>query len=224
VIPITPGPEATATSEVTSTPTLTQPYSGLEQPDCYPDGTGGLWCFVLIVNDEESALENVSGLVTLRAGEDFWTETALMPLNLLPVGASLPLIAYFASPIPKDFSPSAEVDFYLPVMPDDARYLPVEISEQQISLSDDGEIAQVSGTLTLIDENGAASYLWLHATAFDEGGNVVAARRWEAERPLEAGETRAFSFAVYSLGGAIDQVELLAEAFRQRPPTLTPAP
>jgi hypothetical protein len=224
VIPITPGPEGTPTSQVTSTPTPTQPYTSFGQPDCYPDGTGGLWCFVLIENGQEGALENVSGLVTLSSGEDLWIETAVMPLNLLPKGASLPLIAYFSPPIPEEFSSSADVEFYLPVMADDDRYLPVEISEQRINLSDDGKIAQVRGKLTLTDENSNASYLWLHATAFDEDGHVVAARRWEAEGLIEAGETRSFSFVVYSLGGAIDHVEVLAEAFLQRLPTPTPTP
>ena len=169
---------------------------------------------MLVVNDDEGALENISGLVTLQSGEQTWTETALMPLNLLPKGASLPLVAYFQPPTPETFSVSAEVDFYLPVMPEDARYLPVEIREQQTSLSEDGGTAQVSGMLQLSDERGDASYLWLHATAFDADGNVVAVRRWEAEGPVEAGETQAFDLWLYSLGGAIENVELLAEANR----------
>lgn len=226
VIPVTPGPEATATSAVTNTATPTQPYARLEEPACYSDAVGGLWCFVLVVNNESSALENVSGVVTLRSGEDSRAETASMPLNLLPEGASLPLIAYFQPPVVEDYSASAIIDFYLPVMPEDARYLPVEIQEQALSLVESGETAQVSGVLALPEGDDTASYLWLHATAFNDAGNVVAARRWEAESPVSAGEKQAFAFSLYSLNGAIDRVDLLAEAHRQQvpTPTQTPAP
>jgi LysM repeat protein len=226
VIPITPRPEAAATSAVTITPTPTQPFTRVEEPDCYRDAVGGLWCFVLVVNNGSGALENVCGVVTLRLGEDSRAETASMSLNLLPKGASLPLIAYFQPPVAEDYAASATVDFYLPMMPEDARYLPVEIQEQAVSFSQDAETAQVSGVLALPEGGESASYLWLHATAFDDVGNVVAARRWEADDPIEAGERRAFDFSLYSLGGAIDRVDLLAEAHRQQAqtPTQTPAP
>ena len=225
LIPITPSPETAATSEEsTPTPTPTQPFAQMKAPDCYPDAAGGLWCFVLIVNDEASALENVSGVVRLTSGEETREETAVMPLNLLPEGESLPLIAYFQPPVPKDASISAEVYFYLPVMPEDARYLPVEVQAEKIDLSDDGQSAQVTGTLALAEEQGMASYLWLQATAFDAAGNVVAARRWEVDGPVKADETRDFNLILYSLGDAIDRVDLLAEAHRQPLTTPTPTP
>ena len=224
LIPITPGPEATATSAVTNTPSPTPPFAQLEQPSCYPDATGGLWCFMLLVNDEVSGLENVSAVVTLNDGEDLRQEMAIMPLNLLPEGAALPLVAYFQPPLPDDYDLSAEVVFYLPVMPGDDRYLPVEIQDRTLTLVREGEIAQVSGKLALSGAGGKLSYLWLNGTAFDAEGNVVASRRWEMPGPIEAGQTVDFSFSLFSLGGAIDRVELLAEAHRQPLPTPTPTP
>lgn len=225
LIPITPGPEATAAPADTQTPTPTQPFAQHGPPDCYPDAAGGLWCFVLVVNEEGGALENVSGVVRLTSGDTIREETAVMSLNLLPEGESLPLIAYFQAPIPEDYSVSAEVHFYLPVMPEDTRYLPVEILEKDIEIADDGRSAKVDGTLSLGEAEAGASYLWLHATAFDAAGNVVAARRWEAEDPpIDTGEAQDFSFSLYSLGGEIDQVALLAEAYRLQAaaPTSTP--
>lgn len=224
LIPVTPGPEPTATSMMTNTPTPTQSYARLADPDCYLDATGGLWCFVLIVNDQAGALENVSGLVTLTSDEDIWQENAVMPLNLLPEGESLPLIAYFQPPVPEEYSVSAVVDFYLPVMPEDTRYFPTEILEQELDFSDDRESVRVSGGLTFTTEGRDAEYLWLHATAFDVDGNIVAARRWEAVGPIQSGERVDFQVTLYSLGGPIDQVDLLAEAHRQPEPTPTPTP
>ncbi len=224
LIPITPGPEATATSAITETPSPTQPYAQLNEPDCYPEAAGGLWCFMLVVNDETSALENVSGIVRLTTGEETWEEPAVMPLNLLPQGEALPLIAYFQPPAPEAFTVSGEVDFYLPVMPGDTRYLPVEIQSQRLDLSEDGQSIQVSGTLALGDSGGEASYLWLQATGFDSAGNVVAARRWEVDGPVGTGETRDFTLSLYSLGGPIETVDLLAEAHRQQLASPTPTP
>ncbi|MFW5714337.1 MAG: LysM peptidoglycan-binding domain-containing protein [Brevefilum sp.] len=223
LIPITPGPEPTATSAMTHTPTPTQPYARLAEPNCYSDTAGGLWCFVLVVNDQESALENISGLVTLASGEDIWQEMAIMPLNLLPGGESLPLIAYFEPPVPEEFVVSAAVDFYLPVMPEDERYLPVEIRERELDFAEDRESVQVSGELELsADEE--ANYIWLHATALDVDGNVVAVRRWEVDGPIQAGEILTYTLSLYSLGGAIAEVDLLVEAHRQGQPASTPTP
>lgn len=223
LIPITPGPEATATSAVTNTPTPTPPYARLEEPVCYPDATGGLWCFVLLVNDEANALENVSAVVTLRFGEEVRQETAVMPLNFLPAGESLPLVAYFQPQAPEDYQASAAVDFYLPVMPGDDRYLPVEIGEKTVEISLDGEHAQISGSLALQGGEEAA-YVWLHGTAFDAQGNVVAVRRWDGGGAVAAGESVDFAFSLYSLGEAIDRVDLVAEAHRRAQPTPTQTP
>jgi len=95
-------------------------FSALPAPDCYPDALGGMWCFVLVKNDEAGALENVTGLIKLQQGEEIRQEIALTPLNLLPAGESLPLTAYFPPPVSEEYSISASVDFFLPVLPEDA--------------------------------------------------------------------------------------------------------
>jgi len=212
LIPITPMPDPTPTPMVELSPTATPVFANIQAPDCYPDALGGLWCFVLVVNDQEEAVENVSGVVTLRGGDETRREVAIMPLNLLPAGASLPLIAYFQPPTPEAYTVTAKVDFLLPVMPDDQRYLPVEIEEQTINLNADDRIASVSGMLTLPVNQPAARYVWLNATAFDQDGRVLAVRRWDSQDPLTPGESIPFSTFLYSLGGPIDRVDLLVEA------------
>jgi LysM repeat protein len=212
LIPVTPMPAATQTQVMTLSPTPTMPFRTLQEPDCYPDALGGLWCFVLVINREDGALENVSGLVTLAQGEDLRQEDAIMPLNLLPAGGALPLIAYFEPPISAGYTVTTEIPFYLPVMPDDQRYLPISIAEQSVEFRQDGKVAVVTGEITGADGQSKAEYLWVHATAFDEVGHVVAARRWEAELPLTSGEPLKFSINLYSLGGPIERVDVLAEA------------
>ncbi|MDT8381651.1 MAG: LysM domain-containing protein [Brevefilum sp.] len=217
LIPITPVAGATATATLALTPTPTPPYTALKEPNCYPDALGGLWCFVLLENNQGGALENVSAEVTVDLGEETLTGTAVMPLNLLPAGASLPLVIYFEGPITEAFSAAAEVDFFLPVMPGDQRYLELELTDQNVTISEDGTRAEISGTAVIPEESTGARYLWINATAFDRDGKVVATRRWEGDSAFSAGQQAGFDLTLYSLGGAIDRVEILAEAQAAQP-------
>ncbi len=218
LIPITPVPGATATATLALTPTATPPYAALHDPDCYPDAVGGLWCFVLLENDQGGALENVSAEVTITMGEESLNKIALMPLNLLPAGAALPLVVYFEGPIGEDYEVSAEVNFLLPVMTEDDRYLPVELVDQSVEISDDGQRADISGIAVLPEDGMDPQYLWINATAFDDSGRVVAVRRWESpEEILSTGREIPFEFSLYSLAGEIDRVEILAESLADQP-------
>ena len=212
LIPITPEPDPTGTPMAVLSPTATPPFANIQAPDCYPDALGGLWCFVLVTNDTGEPVENVSGTVTLRYGEETRRESAIMPLNLLPAGSALPLIAYFQPPLPDDYTISARVDFLLPVMPDDQRYLPAEVKDQSLELSADGRVATVGATMSLPAGQPGARYAWVSATAFDGDGHVVAVRRWEGPEPLSGGEELPFTLYLYSLGGEIDRVDLMVEA------------
>lgn len=218
LIPITPvvGTTATATPELSPTPT--PPYIVSQSPDCYPDAVGGLWCFLLLENRQGGALENVSAEVTLEIGEETWNKVANMPLNLLPAGAALPLVVYFEGPVGEEYEVTAEVNFLLPVMPNDARYLTVEL-DQSIDFSRDGRRADIFGSATLPADGADPQYLWINATGYDDSGRVVAVRRWESpEEVLSAGDTIPFEFSLYSLAGEIDRVEILAEALAVQPP------
>lgn len=218
LIPITPVPGMTATATPELSPTATPPYIVSENPDCYPDAVGGLWCFLLLENRQGGALENVSAEVTLEEGEETWNKVANMPLNLLPAGAALPLVVYFEGPIGEEYEVFAEVNFLLPVMPNDARYLLVEL-DQTIDFSRDRRRADISGIATLPADGADPQYLWINATGYDDSGRVVAVRRWESpEEVLSAGDAIPFEFSLFSLGGEIDRVEVLAEALAVQPP------
>jgi hypothetical protein len=217
LIPITPVPGLTATATPELSPTATPPYNVSGTPDCYPDAVGGLWCFLLLENRQGGALENVSAEVTLEAGEEIRSKAAIMPLNLLPAGKALPLVVYFEGPIGEEYKVSAEVDFLLPVMPGDARYLDVEL-DRSIDFSGDRRRADISGSAALHADGADAQYLWINATGYDDSGRVVAVRRWESpEGVLSAGDQIPFAFSLYSLAGEIDRVEILAEALAVQP-------
>lgn len=214
LIPITPTIEPTPGETQEETPTPTQAGAEILQPDCYPDVLGGLWCFVLVQNEDDTAVENLSGVVTLEVDGETRQEVAIMPLNLLPAGGSLPLIAYFQPPVSENYEVAAEIDFFLPVMPDDDRYIEVEIVSQDIEYSQDRKRAYISGDLRLPDGETSAEYLWVNATAFDADGRVVAVRRWDVNETLSSGEALSYELTLYSMGGEMDRVEVMVEAHR----------
>ena len=213
LIPITPSPPPAATptsDQAQATPTPTEEPE--VPPDCYQDALGGMWCFALYENDTDSPLENVSGMISLGEAEDARQETAITPLNLLPAGTAQPLIAYFAPPLPAQWTASFEVDFSLPVMTGDDRYLDLDIEEQTLSLSEDGLTATVTGTVSLSAVQPDADYVWISATAFDAEGHVVAVRRWDNAQGMASGGLLDFRIMLYSMGAPIDHVDLATEA------------
>ena len=176
-----------------------------------------MWCFLLVKNDRASGLESITGVIRL-ATEDAQDaqkpieQAATTLLDLLPAGASAPLVAYFPPPAPPSFIPSGEVTLALPLPDNDTRYLPVTIQNQQVVIAVDGKSAGVTGRLALSSGQKPASQVWVGATAFDAGGAVVGVRKWEAASSLSPGGVISFDLQVYTLGPLIDHVTLVAQA------------
>ncbi len=214
LIPITqtaPAPTSAPAQAGQETP---QPGASL-QTDCYRDKTGGVLCFALAVNDTEKDKENVSAKVTLTSadGEYTRTQTAILPLNLLKAGQSLPLLTYFQAPTPDNFSASAVIDFSLPVPENDARYLSAQPTELEVSCSREKLSCAVSGRVLLSPESAQAGALWVLAVAYAQDGRVAGIRRWDAQTPAgSAAVPLDFSALVYSAGPEIERVEVFAEA------------
>ena len=228
-IPVTPTPlpTATATPAPTNTAQILQtqtatPSGPLElqgEPSCYQNPLGELNCLVLIKNQGEETLENPSVSFRITSPEsDYESELVVFaPLNLLQPGSSLPILASFPAPVPENYDVEAEIDYWLPTMPDDDRYAETEILDSNIQLSEDDAIAYVNGKISVDSAYREIASLWLLAVAFDQDGNPVGFRRWEAALPIANGEAIAFNTIVYSLGPGIDRIELMAEARFQTP-------
>ena len=228
-IPVTPTPlpTATATPAPTNTAQILQtqtatPSGPLElqgEPSCYQNPLGELNCLVLIKNQGEETLENPSVSFRITSPEsDYESELVVFaPLNLLQPGSSLPILASFPAPVPENYDVEAEIDYWLPTMPDDDRYAETEILDSNIQLSEDDAIAYVDGKISMDSAYREIASLWLLAVAFDQDGNPVGFRRWEASLPIDNVEAIAFITIVYSLGPDIDRVELMAEARFQTP-------
>jgi LysM repeat protein len=179
-----------------------------DQPRCYRTGDGGAWCIMALHNEQKSSIENLSVWMGLydRAGNNLSSQTAYPPLNILAPGSTMPIMAYFSPPLPGEFQAQGEVLSALTVAADDQRYLNSQVNVETVDINPDGGGATVSGQVVLPDNSTVPSQLWVLAVAYDADGNIIGARKWKS-----AGE-KEFEFTVFSVGGAIDHVEMLSEA------------
>ena len=195
-------------------PTPTPAVFTIQQIECYPTADQGMWCFVLVRNEFPDFMENVSAQVTMVDSNNVTLEsqTALLPLNILPPNTSLPLTVFFPPDIPPEAKPQVQVLTAIRLLPGDERYLPATINNTLVQVNADGQSARVNGQVLLADDATAASQIWVAGTAYDEAARVVGVRRWESNAGLAPGGSLPFEFMISSLGGRIERVEFAVEA------------
>ena len=195
-------------------PTPTPVPFTVQQIECYPTAAKGMWCFVLVHNDFSDFMENLSAQVTLVDANDatIGSQTALLPLNILPPNTSLPLTIFFPPEIPFDARPQVQVLTAIRLLPNDERYVPATINNTLVQVNADGHSASVSGLVLSQSQDKAASQVWVAGTAYDDAGRVVGVRRWEWDGGLAAGGSIPFEFMISSIGGKIARVEFAVEA------------
>lgn len=205
-----PSSSANPTGASTSTPVP----ASVKQIECYPTAEQGMWCFVLVHNDTQTMIENLSAQVTIQDADDNFLDSAqaLSPLNSLPPGDSLPLMVFFPPEIPSNVNPLAQLLTGIHLQADDPRYLPATLYNTLAQIDSSGRNAQVSGKVRLPDDAQPASLVWVAAVAYDEFGRVVGARRWESDAGIIPGGSLEFDFEVSSVAGKIDRVEFVVEA------------
>lgn len=197
-------------SESTPTPV---PFP-VRQIACYPNADGGLWCFALVHNDSQDFIENVTAQFTLRDpdGKSLASQTALLPLNILPPDTSLPLSVYFAPEMPANARPQVQILTAIRLLPNDTRYLPATIDNTLVQVDWAGHSAQVSGQVLLPADSEPAKSIWVAAVAYDSAGRVIGVRRWESTANLAPGGNLPFSFLLSSAAGDISRVDFAVEA------------
>ena len=197
------------TAESTPTPA---PFT-VEQIECYPTTNKGMWCFMLAHNDFPDFMENVTAQVTLVDSNETFiaTQTALLPVNILPPNTSLPLSIYFPPDIPIDAKPQVQILTAIRLSPNDSRYLPATVNNTLIQINANGHFANITGEVRLPAESKAATQTWVAAVAYDESGRVVGVKRWEGGG-IQPGGSLSFEMTVASLGGVLTRVEFAVEA------------
>ena len=203
-----PADENNPTGEATPTPV---PFA-ITQVQCHPTLDGGMWCFALARNDSADALENLSARLSLLSadGEVVAAQVAILPLNVLPPHASLPLTVFFPPPVPADASPRAQILSATILPPNDPRYLNASLLNPLTEIASDGRTARVMGQISLPAGSAPAQTVWVVAVAYDAAGRVVGFRRWEGMGV--GGGSLPFDLTVASLGSRVTRVELFIEA------------
>ena len=251
VIPISEQGSHDGATTVLPTPTPVPVQMGALR--CYPSTENGLYCIIPVHNDQRQALENLSAWIGLAPldGETITGTLATSPLNLLPAGGTIPLIAFFppGSTIASfdEVKPQATLLSAFPVVEENNHYLEADAQVGQESIDSGGEMATVSGQIRLSEttagvisptqaistsitaeslqgtpsaglqaktseSDSKANMVWLAIIAYDQNGEIVGVRKWEADRALKPGKKMPFEVTVYSLGPPIKRVEVLVEA------------
>ncbi len=206
-------PSASQNASSGSTPTPV-PFP-VKQLACYPTSDRGMWCFVLVYNNSSNFIEDVTAQITLldANGKSIASQTATLPLDVLPSNSSLPLTTYFAPDVPLNAKPQAQILTAIQIQPNDPRYLPSTLQNTSVQVDASGLTAQINGQVLLAaSSSSAAKLIWVAAVAYDEAGGVVGLRRWEWTSTLSAGSSLPFSFMVSSIAGKITRVEFAVEA------------
>lgn len=195
-------------------PTPTPVPLRVRQTTCYPTRDGGLWCLALIVNEYAEIVENLSVLFVLQdqAGQEVARQVAFAPLDILPAGRAMAVVAFFPAPVPAEARAAVRVLTAHRLLASDRRYLPAIARDLLVEVDWNGRSAHLSGVVILDSAGTPARKLWILAVAYDADDNAVGVRRWEAGQ--EIGEQTPFHFSVYSLAAPIARVELLIEAQR----------
>jgi LysM repeat protein len=197
------------TGEATPTPV---PFP-VQQIACHPTVDRGLWCFVLVRNDSTDLMENITAQVTLLDSKDqsIASQTALLPLDILPPNGSLPLSVFFAPDVPFDVKPQVQILTAIRLLPSDQRYLPATIQNSLVQVDWSGYSAQVNGQINLPGYSKEAGTVWVAAVAYDGAGEVVGLRRWESSTGIKPGGSLPFAFLISSIAGRIERVDFAVE-------------
>ncbi len=192
---------------------------------CYPTPSDQLICLVTVSNLGDTAVEAVSGQISLlsSAGETLASQLAYAPLNLLPGGGEMPLFATFDRPKAQVVGARTDLRSAVEAQTPSDRYLKVEIGSPVKAFSDDRRRATVEGSLDVTASSDQGDWReGLLAIAYSEAGDIVGFAKWESgQDPIHEGH-QAFSLDVYSLGPPIVRLSLMAEARLLAPVTATP--
>jgi hypothetical protein len=162
----------------------------------------------LVKNNLSTAVENLSAWIGLynANGSVEASAVAVGLLNILRPGDAMPLTTYFTSPLSSDLLPVGELLTAVEIPTDDRRYLDWQLSDMTVEGRGDlMNEAWVAGTLQQPAGSALPGQVWIMAVAYDSTGQVVGVRK------VETGGELHFQMVIYSLGEAIDHIEVLAE-------------
>jgi len=208
-------------------PTSTPVPLLLSNTVCYPTPSDRLICLVTVSNPSDSAIEALSGQISLLGsdGEILDVHLAYVPLNLLPPGGSMPITSTFDRTEGQIGIATTVLRSAVEAQTPSDRYLDTDVGSPNVIFSNGQTQARVEGVLSVSDPPDKGDWREsLLAIAYDADGTIVGFAKWESgQDPIHA-EHKDFSLDVYSLGPAIDRIGFMAEARLLTPISSTAAP
>jgi hypothetical protein len=183
------------------TPVITS----IKAPDCHPHGEEQWICFLLVQNSLNESIGNITGQV--KVGGTSAVYTASCPLDVIPAGAAIPLIAWIPAGEINPEAMSGNLTAATTVDSESLRHVIVEITRHSETYPADRRSVIIDGALT----PSTAGTLRVLAYAQDNQGQVLGYRLWAPNTSLESGLEQTFQIHLYSLAGAIADIHLLAQ-------------
>ncbi len=208
-------PAAKPAQSTLAVPNPTPAPIPVQAVNCTPSLTGGLYCFAMIMNDQEMDLENLTAEFRLTdpSSGDVISQSAQFPLSRLKAGTALPFYTYFSPPVA--MNPNVELNILTAATVENGNtnQMFLKIEDNQFIVAPDGLSAVFNGGATLDGEGWSASRIVLAAVAYNASDEVIGVRRVEVSTGLASGDEYSFEITVYSTGGKIANVMVFGEAF-----------
>lgn len=182
-------------------------------PVCYAEASGGAWCLLIVVNNTDTSIEDISVDFILSGpdGNEPVTKASFSLLDRLTAGQMISVSAYFEKAPALPWKINSRLRTASPSVDEGARYLQSTLDRSAVTLSEDRLSARITGVVNLNAGQSDANIIQVVAAAYNASGQPVGLRRWESPVGLESGSGLVCDFTVFSLGGPIDRVDVLLE-------------
>jgi LysM repeat protein len=170
-------------------------------------------CMVSITNNEEFMVAGVSAHITLhdRDGRILDNQIVYAPINQIPTGQEIPLIAIF------DRKPSGYSGFHVDLLSavqvaDLIDELPeIDVLDTRTIYEAERRLAEVSGRLSIAAHEGDEFLVRVVGVVFDAKGEPIGMNVWEERIDSANIEEIEYRFSIFSLGPEIAGINIYPE-------------
>jgi len=180
---------------------------------CHESPSLAFICMVSITNNEEFMIAGVAAHITLHDwdGQVLDNQIVYAPLNQIPTGQEIPLIAIF------DRKPSEYSGFHVDLLSavqvaDLTDELPqIEALDTKTIYKAEKRLVEVSGILSIAAHEGDEFLVRVVGVVFDANGEPIGMNVWEERIDSANNEEIEYRFSIFSLGPEIAGISIYPE-------------
>ena len=197
-------------TELTPVPNLSSPTPAalkMTGETCYPAEDGAGWCIASITNNQPEGVMYITGEFILLGNGTTRQAPFTADLDVLPPGRTIPVYAHFEAPFPYPYQVDVSIQSALQqsLVLEAKDY---EILEQNFVYDPTGLAVQITGIIRTLDP---APRVIIVTAAGYAGDQPAGVRKVELGSSDAAGSDIKFQMWLYSVGPAIDRVELFVQ-------------